>query len=80
MPASLILLEAKLHDLMHSLYRNRQALLRFQAIISASSNPPAMSLVDMGDILAAVRAQERIIMELQQHVADSRRDVKSNLV
>lgn len=61
----LTFLDAKLNELMSSLYRNRQAL----TAIQQHAVRDAVLLSRVGEALAAVREQERTLAVIQQRIA-----------
>ena len=62
-------LDTKLNNLMFSLYRNRQTLLDVQQRIGTD----AALLGRVGEALAFVREQERVLADIQQHLDMVRR-------
>jgi hypothetical protein len=69
----LVFLNAKLNDLMFSLYRSRQALTAMQQ----QAQTDVVMLGQVGEAIAALREQERTLAEIQQRLDSVRGDVEN---
>lgn len=61
-------LDGKLDELMHNLFRVRQALTQLQQRAS-ETRAAASALAQIGEALAIVREQERTLMEIQKYLS-----------
>jgi hypothetical protein len=72
-PELLTFLDAKLNDILHSVYRNQEAL----STLRERAEDDASLLAPVGTALAAVRDQERTLTDVRQRLDGIRRSVAS---